>query len=96
MEKIDLRNNEIQDIDILHKLVGLKELLISSNPIKKLDILPKLSNLNTLYISINNETDVQYIRELKNLKKLQIMGVNNYEFLNDLSQVEELSLSGNN
>lgn len=64
---LNLRNNEISNIDLISNFTQLETLYLSGNCIDNINSLENLSKLETLDISQNNITDISTVLELPNL-----------------------------
>ena len=67
---LNLRNNQITDINEISKLTNLTALYLGNNQITDINEISKLTNLTTLHLNNNKITDINEISKLTNLTTL--------------------------
>ncbi len=97
LQKLDLRDNQIIDINQLSSLIHLQTLTLSNNQISNIVALNNLLNLQVLGLSGNQIIDVGPLSGLTNLNLLyldnnQIININ---LLSTLINLKELGLADN-
>lgn len=84
---LSLADNQIDNVDCLSNLKGLKELRLQNNNISNVNVLRKLVNLELLYLENNDIVDVGF---LNTLTKLQVLYINKNS-ISDISALTNLS-----
>jgi Leucine-rich repeat (LRR) protein len=74
LNKVDLSNNQILDVNQIGYLEQLVELNLSENNIHSIDSLKNCKKLEYLDISFNDVTDIYMLRNLMQLKYLNVIG----------------------
>ncbi|MCI5163040.1 MAG: hypothetical protein D3917_13700, partial [Candidatus Electrothrix sp. AX5] len=72
MHTLDLRWNNLTNIDGLKKLKQLNTLNLSLNKLTNIDVLKELKLLNTLYLYYNHLTNIDSLKGLNQLKMLDL------------------------
>ena len=73
IKKLNISNNNIEDISVLSGATSLEALWAANNKISNIDALSNCKKLNTLYLNGNkNITDISAVAELEELKELQV------------------------
>lgn len=91
LQKLNLSNNNVEDISVLSNLTKLETLNLSGNNVKDISSLNNLTNLNSLDLSNNNIMDISALSNLINLKFLDISR-NNIEDISALSNLTNLTI----
>jgi hypothetical protein len=94
---LDLRYNQISDLNSLAGLTNLTELLLFGNQITDISPLTKLTNLTILLAEDNQISDITALAELSNLVDLDLRNNNISDIgaLSKLTNLEYLSLGDN-
>ncbi len=97
LENLDLRNNQISNLNPLSTAKSLVSVNLGGNAISDITGISTLSNLNTLYLAKNS---ISNISDLSNLTKLKILSVKENQIsdiaaLSGLVNLERLYLSYN-
>ncbi len=97
LERLNLRNNQINTISGLESLVNLKKLYLSNNKIKRIDNLAALIKLNLLALNDNQITEIINLDHLSKLKHLNLSNnqISEIKGLNNQISLKELELPGN-
>lgn len=72
LKYLNLRFNEVSNLEILKDLKNLKKLYLCDNKISDITPLQDLVNLEVLDLPRNNISDITPLRNLKNLKELDL------------------------
>ncbi len=89
---LNLWNNKITDITPLKYLTKLTKLNLGLNKVSKgVESLEELS-LKELSIDITDDIDLKYIGNIKTLESLSLLRGKNYQALNNLTKIKDLSL----
>jgi hypothetical protein len=73
LKKLNLSNNQLENVDFLRNLTKLEELNLSNNHLDKISkIFKYLENLEKLNLTNNHIEDFKNLKYLKNLKNLKI------------------------
>jgi Asp-tRNA(Asn)/Glu-tRNA(Gln) amidotransferase C subunit len=98
LEKLNLSNNQLENVDFLRNLTKLKELNLSNNHLDKIGkIFKYLENLEKLNVSNNQPfEEIKNLKYLKNLKNLKI-DIQTKEQEEEIKKLKNLKkLNGNN
>lgn len=97
LQLLNLRNNNLRDVDFLRELPKLITLNLRNNPIEDLSFLKANSELLTLSLLRTNISDITPLKELNKLRLLSLSSDNltNLEALENLKQLESLNLGKN-
>ena len=112
LEKLDLNENEINDLSPIAKLNKLTKLSLIRNRISDLQPLSELTNLEYLDLYANKIEDISPLAKLTNLKHLDLHnnneqtgdpvhptisgGIKDISVVKNLTKLEKLSLGSNN
>ncbi|MBB1523065.1 MAG: leucine-rich repeat domain-containing protein, partial [Clostridiales bacterium] len=94
---LSLKNNMIENIDLLSKLINLRKLNLENNYIMNIEGLRNLTNLTELYLDDNAIENLDPLKGLINLNNLFLnrTKINNIESLRGLINLIELDLGNN-
>jgi Leucine-rich repeat (LRR) protein len=97
LKKLDLGNNQINDISFLKDLTQLTALRLSDNPIQDISVLKNLTQLTHLYLSGNQIQDISALQNLTQLTHLVLSynQISDIGVLENLRSLEQLALGGN-
>jgi len=97
LESLNLRNNDIRDLDNLASLERLEYLDISNNFIKDIEPIGNLRSLSRLNLSFNGISNIQVIKNLKFLEELlcQENQINRLPNLRELRNLMRLNIRSN-
>lgn len=98
LEFIDLTNNDISDVSVLHQMPKLKYLYLGGNRIKDISPIVNCHKLICLTIWNNKINDISILKNIVSLKELycQNTGINNIDFITTLPYLETISAFNNN
>ena len=94
LTRLNLIDNEIQDISVLGHLRNLRDLLLPQNQISDISGLSNLTNLETIWLGRNQIKEITVLGGLINLKQLLLFQnqINDISALSNLMNLETLSL----
>jgi internalin A len=97
LNKLNLAENQISNIEPLKGLINLNTLLLIDNQISNIEPLKGLTNLNDLQLSDNQISNIKPLKGLTNLINLGLDGnqISNIEPLKGLTNLNDLHLLGN-
>ena len=96
LQKLSLNCDEVVDFSPVKSLSALQELSMECNQAKDVSFLSQLSQLTSLELIGTQVNNLQFLSENKGIKKLSLKRNNeikNYEAVNELTDLEELTYS---
>lgn len=100
LEEVDFSHNELENIDVLHSIPGLKMINVSNNKLNVISPLIK-NNANLKHFNIANNQIGGFPDEICYLKRLEVLNANNNQIkalnktFNELSMLSSLYLDNN-
>lgn len=95
LKSLSIQNSIVLDISAVGELTSLTELrLIDNYDIRNYDVLESLKQLENLTLKLPSGSRMPETGNWTKLKKLSISGAEDIGFLSELSQLEELEISG--
>jgi len=88
---LDIKDIDIEELDLSHKRIGKKESDLNNNKTKDIQILEriKLKNLKILRICWNYISDIKVFENV-NLNKLELLNLN-YNYISDIKILENVN-----
>ena len=95
LEKVNLANQGIRDINALSEKSYLREVLLQNNPISDLSPLVGDTSINVLNIENTQITELTYVENMKHMKTLNASGtgIKSLKPLAKLTELEELLIN---